>query len=1030
MKKLILFLIGLFLIQGIQAQNTYYYYKGTKKELRTITNKQYILINNAIDTTDVKADLIKNGYSVENFRNVNVGVIPFRNKTINTHYWTIIETDNSKNALSTTNISYSAPYFLTQDSILVGLSHLFYVKLKTLNDTILLNKLAIENNVDILGNNKYMPLWFTLSCSKNSSGNALQMANLFYESKNFLASEPDILVDDYLSSVNDTYFSNQWGLNNTGQYGGTAGIDINYNQAHEITSGNSSIIVALLDQGVELNHPDLTNMYGLSYDTENGYSPSVVRGDHATACAGIIGANTNNGIGVAGIAPLCPIMSISNSFNSTPDSRIKRADGINFAWQNNASVISNSWGSSVQYSVIDDAINNALTQGRNGKGCVIVFASGNSNKSSVEYPSSVNGVISIGAVDRCGTRAGRIDIVPQSCDPWCSSCKPGSSYGDKLSVVAPGTNIYTTDRQGLLGYDNSDYTSSFGGTSAACPHVAAIAALILSVNPNLTQQQVRDIIESTAQKVRPDLYTYSTVVGHPNGTWNNQMGYGLVDAYAAVVKAQNLTNDLYIKDVDNDNGEEPSNTNGCMWESPDIWIEDMNGNIIDNPHGNMEYKVCVRVHNKKDISSSGTEKLYLNWTKAGVDLRWKDNWDGQHYFNCGALKGNSITTEAGVTIPSIPANSSAIVRVKWTTPNLIDYESCTDFGAEDKWHFCLLARVHDGNTIQNEGEDNTGMGEFVENNNNVAWKNLSILNSKYQIAVVSISNPFSTIRPFRLRYITYPNVAKEKLNKYAEVYLTLSNDLMKAWEEGKCSGKGFKRVSENKILLTSDTVILDNIKLDPNILYSAKTEVNFLTQVIPTNDTFSFDLSQYDISKDIELIGGEHYIAIRDNKKDFKAEALSDTTVFASEPATFTATTINENANYTWYNENGDTIATGTALTTTPTVTQKYKLEVVAQSNGFKDYDTVTATVRKGAITLLSPNPANNQVSITCKLASTINSAVIKLINTTGITVSTITINGTQTTTMNIQNFSSGQYTVQLLTNNGELLDSKVLIIQ
>ncbi len=97
--------------------------------------------------------------------------------------------------------------------------------------------------------------------------------------------------------------------------------------------------------------------------------------------------------------------------------------------------------------------------------------------------------------------------------------------------MAPGTNIYTTTI-------NNSYTSSFGGTSAACPHVAGIAALILSVNPDLTAKQVRDIIEQTAQKVRTDVYTYSNDGVHNNGLWNNEMGYGLVDAYAAVMKAK------------------------------------------------------------------------------------------------------------------------------------------------------------------------------------------------------------------------------------------------------------------------------------------------------------------------------------------------------------------------------------------------------------------------------------------------------------------------------------------------------------
>ena len=143
---------------------------------------------------------------------------------------------------------------------MVGISQLFYVKLNTVEGINHLEKLSKENNVTILGNNQYMPLWYTLSCSKKSTGNALEMANLFYESGLFADAIPDILVDDYLDCVNDTYFSDQWGLKNTGQNNGTVGVDINYCDVLPITNGSANIIVAVLDQGVELNHPDLTNM--------------------------------------------------------------------------------------------------------------------------------------------------------------------------------------------------------------------------------------------------------------------------------------------------------------------------------------------------------------------------------------------------------------------------------------------------------------------------------------------------------------------------------------------------------------------------------------------------------------------------------------------------------------------------------------------------------------------------------------------------------------------------------------------------
>lgn len=107
-----------------------------------------------------------------------------------------------------------------------------------------------------------------------------------------------------------------------------------------------------------------------------------------------------------------------------------------------------------------------------------------------------------------------------------------SRYGDQLDVVAPGVDIMT------LGFnDNGTYGyPPVSGTSFSAPQVAAVAALMLSVNPNLTNTEVNDIIEQTARKVGQ--YSYTTTADRPNGTWNTYMGYGLVDATAAVKAAQ------------------------------------------------------------------------------------------------------------------------------------------------------------------------------------------------------------------------------------------------------------------------------------------------------------------------------------------------------------------------------------------------------------------------------------------------------------------------------------------------------------
>ena len=435
-----------------------------------------------------------------------------------------------------TNIRYQSPSYVCSDTTKnMFVTNRFYVKLKQLDDVRLLQEMVAQYNVEMEQNSDF-PLWFTMQCNLDSTRNALELANIFYESGFFAAAEPEFINTIFPACVNDCYFGSQWNLNNTGQYTPSyEGIDINYCNAHALTSGSSSVIIGVFDFGVDLTHPDL-NLYSLSYDAHTLSSPSQIYDPHGTACAGIISAKANNLIGVAGIAPNCPVMSISMN-TSTTVSRL--VQGINYAIDNGCSVINNSWSSEGQSQLLDDAIANAIENGRNGKGCVVVFAAGNENHN-VSYPANSNSdILTVGAISPDGKRK-----IPYAFDndPWGSNC------GDALDVMAPGMYIYTTDVMGTSGYTNYDYATSFYGTSAACPHVSAIAGLILSVNPCLTQKEVVDIIESTSQKIGG--YSYSPQVGRPNGKWNYEMGYGLVDAYAALMATKNK----YVQNVTYGNG--------------------------------------------------------------------------------------------------------------------------------------------------------------------------------------------------------------------------------------------------------------------------------------------------------------------------------------------------------------------------------------------------------------------------------------------------------------------------------------------
>jgi len=542
-------LIGLLLfmfVSFLYAHTPYFYYYGGQRQYLELDTR-YIFISVADENVTNRT------FATYNIRYEPLHMdIPERKRSIanqNERFWSVLSFEERMSdeaylaklaeLRSTRSDLIVAPFFRNQYQDRIGLSNFFYVRLKDLGDTIVLKQKAERTQTQIMWQNEFMPLWFVMSVTANSKYNAMELANQFFQSGLFQYAEPDLMVDDSFLCASDQFFGNQWGLKNIGQNGGRVGVDIKACSAWQISTGNN-VVVAVLDDGIDFNHPDLVeNKHPLSYDSESGTSPQrLLPGSHGTPVAGIIGA-TKNSIGVAGVAPNSRIMSVSNSLRATVLSREARANGINWAWQNGADVINNSWGSSVRFQIIDDAVNYAVTQGRlrNGVslGTVVVFASGNNNASAVNYPANLPNVIAVGAVDRCGIRSGRIDIIPNSCDPWGVNSHPGSAFGTRLDIVAPGTNVYTTDMHGR-------YTN-FGGTSAAAPFVAGVAALVLSVNPNLTQAEVRRIIESTAQKVNersptnPNGYVYSITSGRPHGTWNNQVGHGLVDAYAAVREA-------------------------------------------------------------------------------------------------------------------------------------------------------------------------------------------------------------------------------------------------------------------------------------------------------------------------------------------------------------------------------------------------------------------------------------------------------------------------------------------------------------
>jgi hypothetical protein len=291
---------------------------------------------------------------------------------------------------------------------------------------------------------------------------------------------------------NDPNWNLQWGP-----------VKIEADKAWDTQRGNSSVVVAVVDTGIDWNHPDLASNYvSLGYDWVNNDTDPMDDEGHGSHCAGIIAATINNEVGIAGLAQV-QIMAEKGLDYTGSGWEDDLANAIIHAVDQGADIISNSWGGYEDGALVHDAVKYAYDHGVS-----LIAAAGNDAFYMKHYPAAYDEVVAVTATD-------------QEDDPASFT-----NYGDWVELGAPGVNIWST-----IWDDSYDYNS---GTSMATPHVSGIAALVWSQFPSMTRDQVRAQLRCTAQDL-----------GDPG--FDKYYGYGRVNAKTAVEQAP-AAHDLLVFD--------------------------------------------------------------------------------------------------------------------------------------------------------------------------------------------------------------------------------------------------------------------------------------------------------------------------------------------------------------------------------------------------------------------------------------------------------------------------------------------------
>jgi hypothetical protein len=492
--------------------------------------------------------------------------------------------------------------------------------------------------------------------------------------------------------------------------------------------------------------------------------------------------------------------------------------------------------------------------------------------------------------------------------------------------------------------------------------------------------------------------------------------------------------DFMIRDKKEDTGYPGNYAFGWDFdESPDIWVRNQKDGFTNPIHESPKYYtsspqpvyVYVRVWNRSCNVSTGSGDLALYWSLAAGNSHWPKNWDGTE-----PDSGNIVGKQP---IPNIAPGGNQILEFEWNiTSNILQKKGMTA---------CLLARI--------EGipdDPITGYSGHLENdvyhNNNIGMHNVTIVPTKSLPININgkvfphggymlIGNASNVATPFDIFFGIPEDGNTPSIIDEAEVRIITDDVGWAILHPALEQHPDIHIVEENEFIITKGNIALENIYFEPEQRIMIYVGFSFLTQEIAENEdkTYKFFVGQkYSSSFENSITGSEHFVILRSAESLFSADAGEDVFVDNGESVVLSAEQIGEDALYNWYDKDGILVHEGQEFTTVVTADQKYKLEVIALSNGFKDYDEVEVKLNPSRIETVFPNPTDGQLTVmyTINNASNAQILITNFNYFTYTNVIELDVNE-NSITFNLQEYPSGMYVISLICN-GQNVGSQTFI--